>query len=313
MPKETAKSFKKSQPAMEYLVTYGWAIVLIAIVVALLFEFGAFTSNAYSSGQQAGSCQVVRPKGPETTQFISLSGLCNGGLPEYVMHSVGANNYLYVPDSNSPTSSLNVQNSITITAWVSISGIPFHDIVDKEGQYGMKLDYGNSPHPCSPSDNTGLCLEWDTYNDWIGISMPIPNGAFNQWIFVAVAEQGGNKYWYANGAEIGNTVVSGSLSYVNSNFTIGAISKGQFGSGYDQDEWFNGSVSNVQVYNTSLTPSEIQQLYIDGIGGPPIDLQSLIGWWPLNSGPNDYSGNGNNGALNGTSFLNVWTKNYNPP
>jgi len=38
------KRFRKGQSAMEYLMTYGWAILVIAIVLAALFELGVFSS-----------------------------------------------------------------------------------------------------------------------------------------------------------------------------------------------------------------------------------------------------------------------------
>ena len=44
MKKEGDKRFRKGQSAMEYLMTYGWAILVIAIVLAALFELGVFSS-----------------------------------------------------------------------------------------------------------------------------------------------------------------------------------------------------------------------------------------------------------------------------
>jgi hypothetical protein len=58
----------------------------------------------------------------------------------------------------------------------------------------------------------------------------------------------------------------------------------------------NGFISDVQIYNTMLSPGQIQQLYQEGITGIPISGNSLLGWWPLNGNANDYSGNGYNGT-----------------
>jgi hypothetical protein len=70
----------------------------------------------------------------------------------------------------------------------------------------------------------------------------------------------------------------------------------------------------LQLYNTSLSPSEIQALYQEGIGGAPIDLQHLVGWWPLNGDANDYSGNGNNGQMyDKITFVSNWWQGYTPP
>jgi len=73
---------------------------------------------------------------------------------------------------------------------------------------------------------------------------------------------------------------------------------------------FNGSIANVQIYNTPLTQQEIQYLYQEGLGGAPIRLGSLVGWWPLNGDAKDYSGNNNHGTIyGGVTFV----QNYNPP
>ncbi|MGC8888874.1 MAG: hypothetical protein ACP5K3_02820, partial [Candidatus Micrarchaeia archaeon] len=64
---------------------------------------------------------------------------------------------------------------------------------------------------------------------------------------------------------------------------------------------------------TSLSANEIQTLYLEGIGGAPIDLQHLVGWWPLNGDANDYSGNGNNGVPTNVIFVSNWWQGYTPP
>ncbi len=300
---------RKAQSAMEYLMTYGWALLLIIIVIAILYEIGIFNYAYIEPREPPGSCQVVRPNGPGSTVPIAMEGNCGRALPEWVMGSKGAGDFVIVPGSNEPSSMLNiVGNNITISAWVLIYGSPYHDIIDKEGQYGMKIDYNNYPHACTPSGNTGLCLEWDTSNNWAGNSFPIPGGAFGKWMFLAVTMSGSKKYWYANGVQIGNITVTGSLTYSDANFTIGAISNGF--SGYGEAEWFNGTISNVQVYNSTLTPSDIQVLYKEGINGVPIDLQSLVGWWPLDGNANDSSGDNLNGYVYNSYFSNAWINRY---
>ena len=57
---------------------------------------------------------------------------------------------------------------------------------------------------------------------------------------------------------------------------------------------FNGLMSDLQLYNTTLNPNQISLLYSEGTGGAPLPLSSLVAWWPLNGNANDYSGNGNN-------------------
>lgn len=298
-------------------MTYGWAILIIAIVLGVLFSIGFFNAINFAPRAPPGACQVFRPSGQGTASFINLEGTCQGELPQYVFHSGGEGDYIVVPGSNSISNLLNIQNNLTITAWVYLSGSPYHDIVDKEGQYGMKIDYNNQPHSCYPSNFVGLCLEWDTINDWVGPGYAIPNATFDKWIFLGVSiaydPLTGNsiKQWFANGQEIGNSIVSGNLAYANSIFAIGAISPGY--TGYGEAEWFNGSIANVQIYNASLSSDEVQVLYREGIGGAPVNLRKIVAWYPLNGNANDYSGNDNNGVPTNVIYTNNWWSSYTPP
>ena len=75
----------------------------------------------------------------------------------------------------------------------------------------------------------------------------------------------------------------------------------------------NGSIADVQIYNTSLSPAEVNTLYLEGIGGAPIDVQNVKGWWPLNGNLDDYSGNGNNGQPVSISYTSAYQGGYTTP
>ena len=53
----------------------------------------------------------------------------------------------------------------------------------------------------------------------------------------------------------------------------------------------NGELSNVQIYNTTLSPSSVAKLYQDGKASIPI-YNNITAWLPLDGTPNDYSFNG---------------------
>ena len=80
----------KCQSAMEYLMTYGWAILIIAVVLGVLFSIGFFNSANIAPKVTAGSCQVYRPEGPGTTAFIALEGTCQNEQPQYVAQFSGS-------------------------------------------------------------------------------------------------------------------------------------------------------------------------------------------------------------------------------
>ncbi|MCL5101959.1 MAG: hypothetical protein M1544_01200 [Candidatus Marsarchaeota archaeon] len=46
---ENGTGNKKAQSAMEYLITYGWAILIIAIALGVLFELGLFNPSSFVS------------------------------------------------------------------------------------------------------------------------------------------------------------------------------------------------------------------------------------------------------------------------
>ncbi len=45
---------RKGQSALEYLVTYGWAILAIVIVAAVLWYFGVFNPSRFTASHQCG-------------------------------------------------------------------------------------------------------------------------------------------------------------------------------------------------------------------------------------------------------------------
>ena len=74
------KHFRRSQSAMEYLMTYGWAILIIAVALGLLYVLGVFspssaTTNSCTS-QSGYICTALSlsPRGTVTFQFGQDTG-----------------------------------------------------------------------------------------------------------------------------------------------------------------------------------------------------------------------------------------------
>ena len=45
---------KRGQSALEYLVTYGWAILAIVIIAGVLWYFGIFNPSKFAGSKQCG-------------------------------------------------------------------------------------------------------------------------------------------------------------------------------------------------------------------------------------------------------------------
>jgi hypothetical protein len=266
----------KSQAAMEYLMTYGWAILIIALSLAVLYSLGILNPKNFVPKTQPGACYVYRPNGPGTTDLISLIGTC-GYLPMYVASFNGVDSYISAPISSVP-------QIFTITAWINVA---------KLGREQHFAEFTSTQFYVGSNNKLGTPA-WST-----AVGTTVLNKG--TWYFATLIRNATNVSLYLNGKFEG---VGTHGANAQSPFLIGDIYL------HTGSYKFNGSIANVQIYNTALTPQEIQYLYQEGLGGAPIRLGSLVGWWPLNGDAKDYSGNGNHGTINGgVTFL----QNYNLP
>lgn len=65
---------------------------------------------------------------------------------------------------------------------------------------------------------------------------------------------------------------------------------------------FVGYISDVQLYNGTMTPGTLFKLYSEGVTGFPLQSSGLAGWWPLNGDANDYSVHGNDGSFTNYAY-----------
>jgi hypothetical protein len=283
------ESHQKAQSAMEYLMTYGWAILIIAVVLGALFQLGIFNANNFAPKAPPGACQVFRPNGPGTTSFINLEGVCSGELPQYVAQFNGANAYIWLGTPN-----ILEVTKFTIAAWFDTSSSSFQRIY-RWLYYGIMLTVSGQ---CS--------VAFYNSSATLFIAQSPQNCNDGKWHFAVGTYNGSSLKLYVDGVLVTSISTTAVVYYTSSGAAIGR-------EGAASLNYFNGSIANVQIYNTSLSASEIQALYQEGIGGAPIDLQNLVGWWPLNGNANDYSGNGNNGQATNVIYTGSWTSGYTPP
>lgn len=297
-------SAKKEQSAMEYLLTYGWSILIIAVILSILFQLGIFNSLTFGPRAQPGSCQVVR-----TAAGDSLAGICSGLLPQFVAYLTGASSgggggggngggggggggvacvNSTIPSINNATHGYN-----TVVFWMNWDGTLNESPVGFPG-YFLWL-----------SNNS--CIGFSTGNK---DSYGVPGGSLaNRWVMVAVEFYNGpytlNSTLYLNGINqsLYQCLPTAHTGLAKNNLLIGSST----GTKYR----FTGRMANVQIYNTSLDSAEIKALYTEGLGGGPVLLQNLVAWFPLNGNSNDYSGNYQNLVFAKCSYS--YLGSYTPP
>ena len=266
-------------------MTYGWSILIIAIVLVALFSMGFLNSTNLAPRAQPGSCQVFRPGGSYSTVNINLEGVCNGEMPEYVASFNGGTVQL-------PQIPITI-GSVTITAWVYFppgTAPGYYDFIGFHNAAGYGFE-----DLLLPGSNLGTRFDTTSYSNYYALGTSL--SPIGEWVFYAAVLYSGTSAEGYTDSQTGNGY-SASLYYfltANQNY-IGSPGSNLH---YAGDPPYGTMVSNVQIYNTSLSTSEVYALYNEGIGGAPIYLHNLVGWWPLNGNTNDYSGNGNNGASTG--------------
>ena len=208
----------------------------------------------------------------------------------------GHNSYISV----TPSSNLQVPISNTgfsINAWVLPSNTEASGtgIISTTPGCGYSI-FLSTFNTLSASDGCG-----DTYSGnynfvpgvWYDVSLTVSSGAPS------------NIGLYINGNQILSTTGTWGTGTSWSNMFIGSNPSSGF---------FNGSISNIQIYNSSISQNSIKQLLQRGLSGIPISNNGLVGWFTLNGNQKDLSGQNNNAFgsnvlytsnVNGVSSVNV--------
>ncbi|MBU5690028.1 MAG: hypothetical protein QXM68_02385 [Candidatus Aenigmatarchaeota archaeon] len=90
---------RKAQSAMEYLMTYGWAIIILVVVVGALYVMGVFkTGTTVACSNPCFGSQftyndhnqdtLVLTNGPRRIQIQSIEGIPQSGSPQSLSSDV---------------------------------------------------------------------------------------------------------------------------------------------------------------------------------------------------------------------------------
>ena len=366
----------KAQSALEYMMTYGWAILIIVIVAVILYSMGIFSpsssltttitgfsglgvtqaacintvnnqilaiyvSNTVGYPVNVTDINVSGNNGVNTVQNVNsllragqsgvfyVNGACNKSTSSYSgsvaikytepsqilpgpYFSKGTINFVSSRINQnfvgnfSNTSQIQTKggyaapSSLTIVMWVKL--IYYDNVVGQ--QFAM-----SAVSSISEGGNNGCCnwrlgpatsglffdpgywgdkiLGWTmNYNQWYLVTMTLTNVTGQENLYTIYL----NKTLYTSGSATSSALGIPPVEYID----IGSAS----GSG-----GMDGKIANVQIYRASLSSAQVSKLFYDGVGGAPISNANLIGWWPLDGNPNDYSGNGNNGVATNVQWV----------
>ena len=189
--------------------------------------------------------------GPVWTTGKIGNGISVDGVNDYV----GGNKLIKAPQ-------------VTISAWFKIASVPatntnivgfangadtgVHDkelYLDTSGKLRFYVYDGGSKHTAIPN-----------------VTVPL-----NEWVYAASTADGTNAKVYMNGALIGSVSAGNTYAQYSQPNVFVARSSSSF-------SYLNGSIDEVRIYNRSLSSSEIQQIYSEGMDSTaPSVPQNVIG------------------------------------
>ena len=192
---------------------------------------------------------------------------------------------------------ISTTGSFTITAWIKLNSCTGWESVAGDSSASTGFQF----YACTDLAALeyvlivgGQIIKWTGYG-----SNGLPSFPLNTWEMVTAEYNGstGQATVYLDNTTADSITLSTHLNLAQSvPFDIG----NSYSSG--EADALDGSMANVQLYSVPLSKSDINALYNSGIYGMPRPNDGLVGWWPLNGNANDYSGNGNNGTENATTY-----------
>ncbi|MCK4553441.1 LamG domain-containing protein, partial [Candidatus Parcubacteria bacterium] len=209
----------------------------------------------------------------------------------------GVGDYVKVEDS----SSLDITDNITITAWIYVTKDTNNPIV-------TKLTEGSNPYRFMWDSDERLAFQADFDGVWVSTHRSSVWLDFNEWYHAVVTYSGAEIVFYANGNAITTINETGVLTSNNEPVEIGKSTTNSYN--------FNGLIDEVRVYNRALSADEIGELYRAGAKRLGVNTtqvnkltDGLVGHWTFNGADMDWasttaealdrSGNSNNGNVIG--------------
>ncbi len=281
-------------PITEMILAYGR---LYAISGEKLIAYGSCqgdsqssillnAANLYANGDGSCAAYLLNSVYQLSNYTLTLNNTLQGA--ERIPYFNGTNSYMIGNITSLPT-----EPQLTITAWVDPSGYQPSGCGSECGivAFGNRECPGlgrmlglNDPNPSPTASNDMMYVSMSA---WCQNYAPEPGPTVNdnQWNFIAMVMNGASITLYANSNSISGNIITMPGSINSENLSIGM--EGYPGSLFPSNT-FNGSIANVQIYNTPFQPNQISELYEEGLNGGPVSGLGIVSWYPLDGNTNDY-------------------------
>lgn len=266
------------------------SIVILVLMVGELTTYVLLDTNYSQLAMQSASSYASG--GFESTVSLGVQGYLQAALPQalgilaadqpktQVAEFDGRSSYLTVANSNT----VSPASQVSMFAWVR----PLSQqsaLAQKQGSYGMGIGTaGLAPGQFAGyvTGASGTCGSYPfalSPGTWYSVGFTFNGTAIDDFV---------------DGQLYCTVLYTGSVPVSSSQLAFGGPS--------DSDGYVYGSLADVQLYSSSVSGMGASMIYQRGVGGAPLQANSLVGWWPLAGNVLDSSGSGNNGAPTGIAY-----------
>ena len=242
----------------------------------------------------------------------------NSSLKDYVFSFDGSDDYI----NSGSASYLNGLSNFTFSSWVNISTLGTYDVIASDWSYSATASSNKGHFTVGLGTNDGSAAKIRIFIKNAGAdggsSMIDTNDYIlntGKWHHLLFTYNNGTVVIYINGVSYAVTnfgTIPTSLTSENSDLNIGRWQ--------NVGRYFDGSISNVQIFNTALPATgsnSVETLYNNG--SPLTSMSgysSLQGWWKLDASDTydsstgnwtitDHSSNSNDGTSSGMTQANL--------
>ena len=186
---------------------------------------------------------------------------------EYSLAFDGTDDYIDISDD----SSLDITDAITVCAWVKPTATGWHGIVSKSD---LSTSEDAWDFYLRTSINT-VRMQVTTSN----IAESTTQLSLNKWYFLTGTYDGANVKVYVDGVLEGTNARTAAIPTNNEPLKIGIY--------YNTSNAFQGNISEVSIYNSALTSSQVKTIYN---GREPYNHKegvasgNLLSWWRMGDG-----------------------------
>jgi hypothetical protein len=225
----------------------------------------------------------------------------NSALKDYVFDFDGTNDYIEVANN----SSLQLTDNLTLSCWINADNVSgTNSIIDKfydgaDRSYMLRLESTRIKLSLGNTDGSASV----TYQS----SATLSN---NTWYHIAVT--------FSTGSQEVNIYIDGQGDSTHSKTDLISSNNEELriGTGYNLLNYFDGKLSNVQIWDTELSVGNVTTLYNNGTPytGTQPQAANLQGWWKLDASATydgtdwsvpDASSNSNTGTSSGMTTANL--------